>query len=230
MPFITCFRNRFNCKDQEPVNDGVEFSNLMRYAEEIARLRGNEGIIDLQRASLRSIQSYHIIAAYLDAEYQKPDPINVLKDFGIRDTFKKLIDRDGASTDIKIKLGRDTILPTVWNESSLVKTIGVIGENRRCGEFLQSDNHRVIWWIPLHIGWVTNGNHSLAQGILNACGELVPSEVYDLSELYHHARYDGYRFVCIKSGKALGVPRYREFGWAFELGRLIGDTADSVAP
>ena len=115
------------------------------------------------------------------------------------------------------------VIPTLWSESSILNSLGMIGKRRELGVFVQDINHSVTLMRPLNIVWVNGGNHSIAQGILDGEGELVPDDIYDVSRIIRGVRFDGQNWVCRKTGENLGWPMYAEFGWAWEIARLLID-------
>jgi hypothetical protein len=214
------------------------FELLMERANELANHKNVYGLIDLTKIVLRPIQAEHIRNAYL----REPDAaIEELfySDLGLNcilpefdQTFDALLYTDlcrvSDSTKFpKLNLASDVTFPTSWNPSSIVNVLGIIGQGRHCGPFVQSENHQVMYTYPLAIGWVANGNHSLIQAILRGEGEIQPTEVYDLSQIIKSVKFDGEQWLCRKTNAVLGVPRYPEFGWVWEIGRLIVDLEDN---
>ena len=55
----------------------------------------------------------------------------------------------------------------------------------------------------------------------------MPVEVYDLSPIIESVKFDGKQWLCMKTNVVLGVPRYPEFGWVWEVGRLIMEIEDN---
>ncbi|MFA0813392.1 DUF6710 family protein [Microbulbifer epialgicus] len=203
---------------------------LLRRAKKMAALGQKEALEDLQRLALRQIQSRHMVDAYLKPDHHAIDPLSEWNDVGI--TFipsikKSLIDflLDGRRINKGLlptaKLGRDIVLPTCWHPFSIIHMLGKIGEGRKCGMWSQDPNHSIHYWYPLNIFWVAGGNHSITQGILLAEGEVKASEGYNLSDLYKYVFFNGDSWIDADSGATLGIPRYKEIGYVYEVGRFI---------
>jgi len=207
------------------------FDNLMYWANDIGK-NDAAGLKDLIKIILRPIQAEHIRTAYLKKPHEGLSALSCT-DLGItgliptfNKTFIDLLFSDTcrvSNKDLfpKLNLASDVTLPTAWHPTSLVNTLGMIGKKKLCGPFKQSTNHMIIFTYPLSIGWVVNGNHSIIQAILRGEGEIMPTEVYDISSIVESVCFDGTYFKCISTGTILGNPRYEEFGWVWEIGRLI---------
>ena len=214
------------------------FELLMERANKLANQENAYGLIDLIKIVLRPIQAEHIRNAYLSEPHAAIEELFyfdlglncILPEFG--QTFGVLLYTDlcrvsDTTRFPKLNLASDIIFPTSWNPSSIVNMLGMIGRDRHCGPFVQTNNHKVMYTYPLAIGWVANGNHSLIQAILRGEGEIKPTEVYDLSPIIESVKFDGEQWLCRKTNVDLGVPRYPEFGWVWEIGRLIIELEDN---
>jgi hypothetical protein len=118
-------------------------------------------------------------------------------------------------------LNKDLILPWAWKRQRLVKTICNIGNDRMWGEWRQDGNHYVELWLPLGIGWVYGGNHSIATGILQGTGSIIPTQTYDISTVYDFVYTDG-RYYYRKEDNSIICPvKDVEFSAIFEIGRMM---------
>jgi hypothetical protein len=75
--------------------------------------------------------------------------------------------------------------------------------------------------LPLGIGWVHGGNHSLAVGIVSAKGIVKPEITYDISEVYKHVTCDGIVYKRKYDGTVIGPVTDLEMAAVFEIGRLM---------
>lgn len=184
---------------------------------------------DLQRLILRPIQSIHMADAYYKQDHGAISAFHTWNSIGIgyipslEKNFIEFVlahemDKNGLPV---AKLGRDNVLPTSWHPSSILNSIGLIGEGRKYGCWTQDSNHKLTFMYPLNIYWVDGGNHSITVGILLAEGHISPNVGYDLSELYPHVIFNGDFWLDAKTGEKIGRPRYQELGYAYEIGRLI---------
>lgn len=133
------------------------------------------------------------------------------------DKVKREVDRD-----IELDLSRDLLLPWPWKRIRLLRSLASIGKGRLNGEWTyHSNNHHVIVWLPLGIGWVEGGNHSMTVGILQGQGKLTPKLIYDISEIYNYVYCDGENFIRKDNGEIICPINSVEFAAIFEIGRLM---------
>lgn len=171
-----------------------------------------------------------MVDAYLKPDHQAVDFLSEWTDMGIgfipgiQKSFTDFLFEGRFVEENQLptaRLGRDLVLPTCWHPCSIVHMLGQIGDGRKCGAWSQDSNHSIHYWYPLNVFWVAGGNHSITQGILLAEGEIKASEGVDLTDLYKYVHFDGDKWIETGSGTALGVPRYNEFGYVYEIGRFI---------
>lgn len=128
----------------------------------------------------------------------------------------------------RLHLGVDPILATPWRRDRLADAVATIGFGKSQGAWRQDNNHKVSVLLPIGLGIVNGGNHSLAAGIANGEGHVDSTEVHDLAPLYPHVQYDGIAFVRSHDGAVLSQPSDEEPGMLFEIGRLM--LRHNVAP
>ncbi|MCL2886328.1 MAG: hypothetical protein FWF20_06015 [Betaproteobacteria bacterium] len=121
----------------------------------------------------------------------------------------------------KLRLGVDPVLATPWHRDRLANAIATIGFGKRQGSWSEDENHRVLIVLPMGVGIVFGGNHSMAAGIANGEGFVTSTEVQDLTPLYAYVQYDGLSFLRIHDGAQLSQPEDEEPGMLFEIGRLM---------
>ena len=121
---------------------------------------------------------------------------------------------------IRLRLNRDVILPWAWSRCRLVGTLSTIGEAKTGGAWRWDVNHRVQLVLPLGLGFVLGGNHSIVAGIADGEGEVF-AEPLDICGAYEHVYYDGCAFKRLHDDVMLNAPRDEETGTLFEIGRLM---------
>lgn len=82
-------------------------------------------------------------------------------------------------------------------------------------------NHCIELWLPLGIGWVHGGNHSLTVGIVEAKGKVKPEITYDVSAIYRHVICDGLEYRRKHDGSLISHVPDLDMAAVFEIGRLI---------
>lgn len=65
------------------------------------------------------------------------------------------------------------------------------------------------------------GNHSIAAGIFNFQGEVIPTIVEDISGLNNYVYCDGTYYRRKDNNEIISQVKYFEFGIIFEIGRLM---------
>jgi hypothetical protein len=146
--------------------------------------------------------------------------------------FSSLIEltRDGRRLDElkrevhsprKLDLGVDLVLPWPWNGGRVVNCLSGLRPGGDWGRWRQDPNHCIELWLPLGIGWVHGGNHSLTVGILEAKGKVKPEVTYDISAIYKHVTCDGLEYKRKHDGSVIGRVPDLEMAAVFEIGRLI---------
>lgn len=206
-----------------------ELELLLERANYFFERRNVAALEDLQRLILRPIQSTHMADAYLKQDHGAVSAFHTWNSMGIgfipglqKNFIEFALEHEMDKKILPLaKLGRDNLLPTSWHPSSIVDSIGQIGEGRKYGSWTKDSNHKLTFMYPLNIYWVDGGNHSITVGIILAEGYILPSVGYNLSALYPHVFFDGERWVDTKTGEKIGKPRYKELGYVFEIGRLI---------
>jgi hypothetical protein len=191
--------------------------------------KGNEHpILDVIRLIGKNIQTKYLSSLlYFQDETDLPSLFPEELFFESKDvlafpdqTFSDLIIEQKNSKEIY--LNKDLVLPWSWKRGRLVSTISNIGYKRRWGEWKQDKyNHHVELWLPLGIGWVYGGNHSIASGILQGSGSLIPYRTYDISPVYDFVYTDG-KYYYRKADNTIICPvKNVEFASIFEIGRLM---------
>ena len=121
----------------------------------------------------------------------------------------------------RLRLGIDPVLATPWHRDRLANALATIGFGKRQGPWREDGNHLVSLLLPMGIGIVFGGNHSMAAGIANVEGFVTSTDVQDLTPLYSYVRYDGLDFLRNHDGVQLSQPEDEEPGMLFEIGRLM---------
>ena len=127
-----------------------------------------------------------------------------------------------VTTQRTLRLGEDLVLPRPWHRGRIVLSLCGLRVGGKWGEWQQdSTNHRVELWIPLGIGWVSGGNHSLTAGIVHAAGVVRPDAAYDISDVYDHVTCDGSVYKRTHDGSVIERVADFELAAIFEIGRLM---------
>jgi len=121
-----------------------------------------------------------------------------------------------------LELKSDLIFPWPWNKDRIRDTLAFIGEGRKYGKWQEDKlNHSIVFWLPMGIGWVRGGNHSIANGIVNGEGIIQNYDAYDISEMYKYIYCDGEYFYEKKDNRKLFPVQSIEFACIFEIGRIM---------
>lgn len=121
-----------------------------------------------------------------------------------------------------IVLGVDLIFPSPWQRGRIINNLSELRPGGKGGKWRQDFfNHRVILWLPMGVGWVFGGNHSITAGIIHAQGKVKPEVTYDMSSVYKHVVCDGVEYKRRHDGSTIGPVPDLEMAAIFEIGRLI---------
>ena len=192
-----------------------KFNNILKFARQILDGEYSNSkehpIFDFIRLLGRGIQSDYIkYVLYYDCEGGSHGvPSLTWSSVGFDETAHFIGDNDEpirfkelkkeVSSNKKVNLSKDLLLPWPWERTRFFNTITKIGKGRAWGQWQQDDgNHFVEVWLPLGIAWVNGGNHSIAVGIVQG-GEITPEHYYDMSEVYKHIKCDGKNFIRTKT-------------------------------
>ena len=203
-----------------------KFFSIMEIAHDISR---NEplALVDLVRLVGCSIQSDVMTASVKSNESRRTE-------FTIQGVWFDpwaLLTLDGRSiaelklevtTDVRLKLSEHLLFPSPWCRQRIVKNLCDIGLSKKQGNWQQQEfNHDVEYWLPLGIGWVIRGHHSIMSGIVQRQGEIVPRNVYDISPIYDHVVCDGKVFRRKHDDHVISKVTNVEMAAIFEIGRLM---------
>lgn len=130
----------------------------------------------------------------------------------------------------KIDVARDNIISGPWSKDRFIRSMINIGEGCLWGKWKEDlNNHHVNYYQPLNLYLVTNGNHSIACGILKHEGEITNNiRYYNLKAYYDYILFDGVNYKEIEGcNETIKIVQDEdegilfEIGAIFEIGRLI---------
>ncbi|ABE47277.1 DUF6710 family protein [Polaromonas sp. JS666] len=206
----------------KPVPSAVEdnkFDHIMGMANSIAQ-KSPLGLRELVRALLLPLQAEHMVAVVERVQHAAPAEIRYW-DFFFRIENQSDYYLRNKPREV-LTLGRDVLLPTVWKRSSYFNALASIGTGKSLGPWCQDEDNRTIsLLLPWRIGFVSGGNHSITAGILMSEGEVVATEVFDMTPLLQRVRCDGKTYREISTDRVLGVVTDPRRAAVFEIGRMM---------
>lgn len=217
----------FGTKNHTEAMQREKFQNILNFANQFIE-PGNPGLRSLirllgrvaqSRAMVNSLGYNHKIDPVMAPNYVWFNDLNVIDSYGV--SLDKIKIKFNDPQAIKLKLGVDLILPSTWTNERVFGNLCAVGEGKIRGAWRQDSNHKIEWWLPVGLGWVSGGNHSLTAGIVNGEGFVTPDSVYDISEVYKYVKCDGVSFTSIKTGIKLADVKDIEFAAIFEIGRKM---------
>lgn len=122
--------------------------------------------------------------------------------------------------------GYDIILPWPWNEHRSCMCFQYIGIEEGKRDWQADSNHSIEFWMPMGIGWVYSGNHSLTVGIIEGIGSIPNYKAIDMSSLYDHVYCDGRFYRRTLDDQIIDRVRDVSIASIFEVGRLINKHLD----
>ncbi|WP_028024122.1 DUF6710 family protein [Enterovibrio calviensis] len=203
----------FVCRDDE-------LANLLRRADALVDDSNIEGLRDLQRTVWRQLQSKFLLQPYLVKDHSSWTSIehNDFEFDCVQPSTHELVTVVEAAF---INLRSEPAITSPWHPQRIIRNLGTIGDGLPKGPFAETSNHSVNYYWPLNLALVTGGNHSIAQGLLRGQGTVKVEECFDLTPIVEQVFYDGDSWVLFSSGKRIRQPRFKEIGWAWELGRIL---------
>lgn len=179
-----------------------------------------EGLRELVRALLLPLQAEHMVAVAERAQHDAPHYLQY-SDFFFRIHNSSIYYLQDKPREM-LSLGRDVLLPTVWERTRYINALATIGTGKEQGPWCQDeDNHCVSLLLPWRIGFVSGGNHSITAGILMGEGEVVATEVFNMTSLLQRVRCDGKTYREIDTDRVLGEVTDPRRAAVFEIGRML---------
>ncbi|SJK83868.1 DUF6710 family protein [Halomonas elongata] len=212
------------------------FRLLMDRATRMADRGEKEGLRDLRKIVMKPIQVRHITHAYSAPDHAAIEEADWMFDLGFnllpdprnsrgRSYFSEYCWNrripEASRQKIELDLATEIVLPTPWHPGRMLGNLGRIVKSDSEKAFRQDPNHHVVWLVPLEVGWVASGNHSIAQAIIAGSGQVTPKEAYDISDLLNEVYFDGRCWKYASEDNFGTFPRYEELGWAWEITRLL---------
>lgn len=129
-----------------------------------------------------------------------------------------------VATPRPLENANDIILPSPFHAWRLGRGFRDIGHDKACGPWEEKANHSVEYWMPMGVGWVSCGNHSLTVGLIEGVGSISNYKAYDMSALYDHVYCDGSFYKRTVDDTIIQPVRDVSIGTMFEIGRIISKT------
>lgn len=120
-----------------------------------------------------------------------------------------------------LNLSHDPVFAVPWAKPRIINAMKWADGRHDRGPWQQDDNHKIHLYLPIGVGLVHNGNHSIATGIIDGVGSVVPDYVFDFSDIYQHVKSDGDHFIRIEDNKRISKVSTIEMAAVFEIGRLL---------
>lgn len=214
-------------------NSRSKFDYLMEMASSIGK-QNPQALADFIVAILRPLQAEQMLGVAERKLHDAPCEILPFEFFAGRalaTAFGSKYCRRLASEPFRVQLNRHVVFPTPWHRVRFSSAISNIGSGKKRGTWKQDHvNHSLALWLPWGIGFVGGGNHSIAAGLLIGEGELTPSEVYDLSEVFSKIRCDGNYYFDVATDKEIAQVTNQRLAAVFEIGRLMNNMGVSAFP
>ena len=210
-----------NIKDNK-----YHFDAIMELAYKMS-CRNPAHLPKLVKLLARKIQSNALCAALyydtkeeIDNNVPEIKPGHLLFDFSI-----KLNNEDNEFNDFMVKLEyhrplelrTDIIMPWPWQRQDIIVNLCDIP----VGGWRQDINHIVEYWLPIGVGFVNCGNHSIMCGIINGEGVISDYSALDISETYKHVKCDGKHYMRTSDYSIISEVSNLEFAAIYEIGRLM---------
>ncbi len=212
------------------IDTAEEFDDIMILARSI-RAEDPAALLDLVKLLGREMQSRHMV---LPASYPEGGvpPNETFKDSNVWFPLNQYLTRDQRKfwdiaepvcCDLTLELGRDLVIPDSWNQLRLKYALLDVGTDRPDGPWIQDPNHKVDLLLPINVGLVWGGHHSITAGILRAEGRIHVRQAHDMTPVYQHLECDGAHYRRVHDGAAIAPVRNVKLAAIYEIGRLLLD-------
>lgn len=204
-------------------NIQIEFNSLMQFASKVAD-SNPDALRNLVRLYLRPLQSEMLLDVACKGNATGVVSIDTRCFFWEEQLqhFSMLNRTRRRQIQVELQLNRDIVLPWPWHPDRLVRSLSSLGRNRAWGRWKQDKtNHHVEVWLPWGVAFVGGGNHSIAAGIIEGEGKIVPTEVHDMSAIFKLVECDGTYYIDKRDGRRLAFVNDARTAAVFEIGRLM---------
>lgn len=206
------------------------FDNIMEVAKKIEK-QNPDALFDLIKLLGRKLQSDYMTRVFT-TRYNLSNLNTDLMWFN--ETQKLTLDGRGLfhlkekeDKTVTINLKTDIVLPWPWQLNRVADCVAHIGKGKKGGSWKQDEtNHHLEHWETFGISWVLGGNHSIMSGVIQGEGSIKTDNVFNLTELFKHVRYDGSHFIRKHDNRPISTVTEYEFAAIFEIGRLINENKE----
>lgn len=122
---------------------------------------------------------------------------------------------------------QELLLPFPWDRQKLIRDMTHIGPGKEWGDWRQNVSHHIELWLPLGLGWVRSGDHSLSVAILQESAQVMADDVFHMGELLERFYCDGEFYRRQEDDSIAGPVQCLEMAVLFELGRLMQENGIS---
>lgn len=221
------FSRFFKKTDSEEIKDNqYHFDAIMDSANQMIRIDPTH-LPKLVKLLARKIQANAMSAALY---YKSKDDINknvhelLPRNILFNDSLQLNANGEELSDFIikadysrPLELKTDILFPWPWSRDKIVGNLCT----REIGTWHQKYNHEIEYWLPIGIGFVNGGNHSITCGIINGEGVIKDYDAYDISKIYNHVYCDGKSYLRKSDNSIIHEVNNLEFAAIFEIGRLM---------
>tara|TARA_R110002167_G_scaffold93474_1_gene250459 strand:- start:8339 stop:9241 length:903 start_codon:yes stop_codon:yes gene_type:complete len=208
-----------------------EHQIFMQLGQEIDKLYGYEGILAL----MKIISSHHLkkrllllnkvneYIKYFDYWFPDSRTICSIESAIPRYKYRENTLQRNPKEDIegKVSLLSMPVLTFPWTIDRFKNCMGYIGTDHDNPWKQDEYNHYMAYFHPFSIGWIHNGNHSIATGMIKGEGEVTPRYYYDMSHIYSRIAFDGVKWKYDKDYNCPAANNFEYVGTLYELSRFI---------
>lgn len=202
-----------------------KFQNALYFAKDLLRQfpvrgQGVHPLLDFVRLIGKGLQAQYLtnILYYVDW----PDlPEAYFTELGWGMRFEEVYDCLKRVDSKPHRVCKDLLLPFPGSGQKLIRDMVHIGPGRKWGDWQQNMNHHIELWLPLGLGWVHSGEHSVTVALLQESSQVMAEDVFHMGPLLERFYCDGEFYRLQEDDSIAGPVHCLEMAVLFELGRLM---------
>jgi len=210
----------------EYYNTQRKFQNALHFAKALlrppsARSQQDHPLLDFVRLIGKGLQAQYLPNIIYTADRPSLPEANFATlgcGMSIGDLYDCLVRVDDTRPR---RVCKDLLLPFPWDGQKLMCDMAHIGPGKKWGDWQKNVNHHIELWLPLGLGWVHSGDHSLVVAIMQESAQVMADEVFHMGPLLETYYCDGEFYRRQEDDSIVGPVQCLEIAVLFELGRLM---------
>lgn len=217
--------NKKNMNSAEYYSTRRKFQNALAFAKDLlrqfpARGHGAHPLLDFVRLIGKGLQAQYLTHMFYLAD-RPLLPDSSFTDLGWGMSSEELFECLTRVNNQPYRVCKDLLLPFPWNRQKLIRDMAYIGPGKRWGSWRQSVSHHIALWLPIGLGWVYAGDHSVTVALLQETAQITAEDIFHMGPLLERFYCDGEFYRRQEDDSIAGPVQCMEMAVLFEVGRLM---------